>query len=95
MFYTLVRRIRIVAKTGTNSRNFVCRDGGANATAADQNSALNGAVENASAYRFRVIGIVNGIGVIGALVDHFMPSIAEEFHDLLLERKSCVVGADA
>src|SRR5438874_6488020 len=92
---TLVCRIGVVTQAGAHSGNFVCGYGSSYSAAADQDGAIHGAVEDALAHCLGVIGIVDWIGAVGAKIDDFVTLFAQVCRDLLLQRKSGMVGADA
>jgi len=64
MLDTLMRRIRVMTQSSSNSRHLVRGDRCTDTAAADEDRALYSAVENALTDRFREIRIIDRIRVV-------------------------------
>src|SRR5258708_4243703 len=94
VLHTLMRGIGIVTHAGTDTRQFVGGDAGADATAADEHAALGFFVEDRAADRLGEIGIVRGVFVEGADVEHFVTQRAQQIAHGYFQLKSRVVRAN-
>ena len=94
MLDALMRRIGVVAQPGADAGDFVRRNRRAHPAAADQDGAFRPPVLDGRGHRYGEIRIIRRLGIIGAAVDHLMAKLAEEFLDVLFERKARMIRSD-
>jgi hypothetical protein len=82
----------VVAGGGAHSFELVGGDAGSGAAAAEQDGAVGAFVEDGLGYGARVVGIIDGVGRIGAEVDGFVSQFAQFFDDSRFERESGVIA---
>ena len=85
-------REAVAAEGRADALDLVCRDGNADAGAADYDALFALAVCYRMGARLAVNGIVAAILGVSAVVFLFNASRVEVLHDLLLERPAAVVG---
>src|SRR5580704_2004960 len=86
-------RISVVTHTGADSRHLVGRHVHAHATAADQDAALGTLGHQYAPDSLGKIGIVGRLGIVSANIDHLVTQAFQITADLLLERKTGVIGS--
>ena len=87
----LVRRIGVVAQSGAHPGNPVGGHRRANAAPAEQDAALGPVLAQGSTDGLRIIGIVHGIGAVGAQVEDLAMLRGQEGFHRLLKCKSGMI----
>ena len=85
---------RVVAHGGPDPAQLVGGHRGPHAASAHEHAALGPPVDHRPAHRLRGVGIVHGLGGVGAHVDDLVSGLAQVVGDGLLEDEARVVGAD-
>src|SRR5208282_648659 len=90
----LMRGISVMAHSRTNTRELVGGNAGTDAAAADEHTPFGFAVEDSAAHGFSEIGIVGGIFVESADVEHVVAHRAQHVAHGVFELKAGVVGTN-
>jgi hypothetical protein len=92
MFYTLVRRVRIVTQSSSRALDFICRNGGPNSTAANQDSPFRGTIGDRLRGQLSEIGvIVVSYVLMGAQVENLVAGPPNFCGEFVLQFESGVV----
>src|SRR5512139_3725851 len=95
MLNALARRIDIMAQACIDPIQLVCRNGSANARAADKNPAVCFACQYRTAEFCREVGVIDGIGAIRTEVQGLVTFLADEAGHFPFQRKTCVVASNS
>src|SRR5438309_11766581 len=86
--------VGVVTHTSANAANFISRNGDADTTAPDQQSALAAATRYLLCHSRSVVGIIVGLrSIMGAEVDHLVSELAQRCNGEFVERNTSVVGS--
>ena len=84
----------VVARPARTAQ-LVGRNGGAYATAADNEPALDASVDDGTPHRGREVWVIHWRGRVGAEVGDLVSLLAQPLREVLLHLEACVVGANS
>jgi hypothetical protein len=91
---TLPSRVRVMAETGSNAREFVGRDTDPHPRTAHQNPAIDLPGEDLPSHRFREIGEIASIGGVRSAIQCLHSELFHEFGHIILHEKASMVACD-